>query len=435
MIDLLTRLVTGDAGAVRRRTTWVIGALIAARVAALAYLMFSNQDTIEGGLAGDVHRYVEMSTAHGIPYRDFQVEYPPVTYGLIRLLNGSTLGFTIGAVAVSQFACDIGIAFVLRWVWGVRAQIAYLALGLPLIVYPFIYARIDLFTALLTVVGLALVRKARDVSGGATLAVAVLAKLWPLTIAPILLIERRRKGMISLIITGLVGGIVWLAVAGPLGIQQVLSFRDATGWQVESIPGILWHLRDTSRIKFESGAFRTGLMPLWARPALTLVGLLFIALAWWLAARRRREGADDHVVYALAPLACVLASLIFAPILSPQYIVWMLPFAALVAAQGDVLMARLTLAVTVITTISYVLVPSAAGGALYATLPVLVRNGLLVAMLVVSFQSLARLRSDGTDPVEVEVGAEGYVSDSAVSGSGAAPTSGTEPSEPVIAGL
>ena len=63
-----------------------------------------------------------------------------------------------------------------------------------------------------------------------------------------------------------------------------------------------------------------------------------------MAARRRREGADDHVIYALAPLVSVLSLLIFAPILSPQYVVWMLPFAALVAARGDRLVAGLTAA-------------------------------------------------------------------------------------------
>jgi hypothetical protein len=184
-------------------------------------------------------------------------------------------------------------------------------------------------------------------------------------------------------------------VAGTSGVQQVFSFRDATGWQVESLPGILWHLRDPSRIKFESGAFRTGIMPLWARPALNVVSLVCIAAAWGCAERRRRQGASDDAWYALAPLACVLSLLIFAPILSPQYIVWMLPFTAIVAARGDRLIAYLTLAITTVTTVSYITVPSAAEGALYGTLPVLTRNLLLVALFIVTFQELSGVRRPG----------------------------------------
>ena len=77
----------------------------------------------------------------------------------------------------------------------------------------------------------------------------------------------------------MLGG-AWIAVAGVDGVRQVVSFRDATGWQVESLPGVLWHLRDPSRIKFESGAFRTGIMPLWARPLLTLLSLVAVVGAF-----------------------------------------------------------------------------------------------------------------------------------------------------------
>jgi hypothetical protein len=389
------------------RSSWALAALVVARVAALAYVLLSHQERVDGGIAGDVHRYLEMTTAQGVPYRDFQVEYPPVTYALIKLLSGADLARSIAGVAVSQFVCDLGIAALLRWAWGHRACIAYLLLGVPLMAYPFVYARVDLFTVLLAVGALALVRRGRDIAGGIGLAVAVLAKLWPIALAPVLLVERqavgrdedgggagrpRLSGIIALVATGFVGAVAWAGFAGLSGFQQVLSFREATGWQVESVPGILWHLHDPSRIKFESGAFRTGVMPPWGRPALTLVSLLLVAAAWWLAARRRRAGAGDDVSFADAPLAAVLAVLLFAPILSPQYIVWVLPFAALVAAGGDRVVAALTAAITALTTVTYVLVLDAADGDLHATLPVLLRNVLLVALLVAAFQRLAGVR-------------------------------------------
>jgi hypothetical protein len=130
---------------------WLLVALVAARVAALAYLLLSHQERVDGGIAGDVHRYIEMATAQGVPYRDFQVEYPPLTYALIKLLTGADYARSIAAVAVSQFACDLGIAALVGWGWGRRARLAYLLLGLPLMAYPFVYVRVDLFTALLAV--------------------------------------------------------------------------------------------------------------------------------------------------------------------------------------------------------------------------------------------------------------------------------------------
>ena len=396
-------------------TRGLLVALVLVRVGALAYLLLSHQELVDGGLAGDVKRYMEMATAHGLPYRDFQVEYPPATYLLIKLLSSEDHARSIALIAVSQFLCDLGIAALVGWAWGRRALLGYLLLGLPLMAFPFVYARVDLFSALLAVAGLALLRRGREVPGGIGLATAVLAKLWPLAVAPVLIVERRVKGLVALVVTGAVGALSWAAFAGFSGFQQVLSFREATGWQVESMPGILWHLRDPSRIKFESGAFRTGVIPGWGRPALTLVSIMLVAGAWWLAARRRRTGAGDHVSFAEAPLAAVLAVLLFAPILSPQYIVWVLPFAAIIAARGDRLVGGLALAVSAVTTVTYALVPSAAEGNLYATLPVLGRNLLLVALLVVAFQRLVGVRPetvaagyvDPLDDRQVTVGAPG----------------------------
>jgi len=368
--------------------------LIAVRVVALILLLATDQASQEGGLTGDVRRYQEMATADGTAYADFQVEYPPVTYLAISFLAGDDLATSIAAVAISQFLCDLALAAILWKAWGRRTSAAYLLLGVPLILWPFIYARIDLLAVLLAVAGMALIRRGTASLGAGALAAAVLTKIWPFVLAPILIVERRWRAVASFVVTGLVLAAAWFAVAGVDGVRQVVSFRDATGWQVESLPGVLWHLRDPSRIKFESGAFRTGIMPVWARPLLTVLSLVFVALAWWWADRRRRSGAGDHVVYGWAPLASVLAMLLFAPILSPQYVVWFLPFAAIVVARGDRLVAVLTLAVTALTTVSYPLVLSASEGAVWAILPVLARNMVLVALFVVALQTLAGYRRE-----------------------------------------
>ncbi len=394
MTDTTDQPVARSPAASHRTLRLVIIGLVAVRVLALVLLLASDPASQPGGLTGDVRRYQEMATSDGVAYRDFQVEYPPITYAAISVLANDDLVRSIAAVALSQFLCDLGIAAILWRVWDLRTTAAYLVLGLPLILWPFIFARVDLLAVLLAVAGMALIRRGSSSLGAAGLAAAVLTKIWPFVLAPILVVERRWRAVVSFVVTGLVLAAAWIAVAGVDGVRQVVSFRDATGWQVESLPGVLWHLRDPSRVKFESGAFRTGIMPIWARPLLTVVSLAFVALAWWWADRRRREGAGDHVIYGWAPLASVLAMLLFAPILSPQYVVWFLPFAAIVVARGDRLVGGLTLAVTALTTISYPLVVTASEGAVWAVLPVLARNLTLVALFVVALSSLAGHRTE-----------------------------------------
>jgi hypothetical protein len=382
-------------------------ALVGVRLVALAYLVLSHQERITGGFNGDVFRYIEMARAHGVAYRDFQVEYPPVTYALIKVLTGTDAARGMVTVAVSQVACDLGTAAALGWRWGRPAMRWYLVLGLPFLVYPFPYLRIDLLSVLLAVGAVALVTlppgpsgsgrarpAAAEWAGGALLAAAVLAKVWPLALVPLVVIGRRWRALAAFAAVGAVLGGAWLAVAGPGGVQQVVSFREATGWQVESLAGSLWHLHDPSRLKVESGAFRTGVMPWFARPLLGALSAAFVAGAWGLAARRpgHGRGAGDRVLVAEAPLAAVLALLLFAPILSPQYVVWMLPFAALAAAAGDRTVGHLALAVTALTTASFVFVGAAASGWVAAIALVVARNLVLVALLVVTFQTLSGVR-------------------------------------------
>jgi membrane protein YdbS with pleckstrin-like domain len=295
---------------------------------------------------------------------------------------------------VSQVACDLGIAAVVGARWGRPARRVYLLLGLAFLPYPFPYLRVDLVAVLLATAALALMtRRSARWLGGALLAVAVLAKVWPLALAPALLRRDRRAALLAFGATGLALGGAWWLVAGAAGPAQVLSFRSAEGWQVESIAGSLRHLIDPSGLRLESGAFRTGVMPGFARPLLSGLGAAVVAGAW-LAARR----TADHPVSGAradtdAALAAVSAVLVFAPILSPQYVLWLLPFAAVVTAGGDRLVGWLTALTMGLTTLSCALVGAVATGWRAATAVVVGRNAVLVALLVVALQRVAGVRA------------------------------------------
>lgn len=399
-------MAEGDHGASPPRTRWwwaALAALVAVRVIAVVVLIVVHANERPTMLSGDLDRYNQIATSFGVPYRDFQVEYPPLTYTLIRALHFQGRSMSLAAVAVASLAFDLGTAAVLARGWRARTGIVYLALGLPFVIEPFLYLRVDLLPVFLVAAGLALTRRRYDTAAGGAFALAVLAKIWPFAVLGVLVVERRWKALVA----GAVGGAflmaVWWRQAGTAGLQQVVSFREATGWQTESLPGILWHLRDPSRVKFESGAWRTGIMPVWARPLLTVLSLVFVVLAWWWAWRRSNdpdtsEPDRDLAVYGWAPLAAVLALLIFAPIVSPQYISWILPAAAIVAAVGHRFVGWLTFAITSTTAFTFLMLGEQPQGLLLATVPVLVRNILLVVLFVVV---CLRLRGDGARPATV----------------------------------
>ena len=160
------------------------------------------------------------------------------------------------------------------------------------------------------------------------------AKVWPLALGPLLFVRRRWRGATAWVATGALGLLAWVAWAGISGIDQVVTFRGAKGWQIESIPGILLHMSDPAGSHVEQGAWRTAAaMPWWSRPLLTAATVGVVALAWWTAAAvgaARRDAALEGY----APLLAVLAMLVFSPIISPQYVLWFVPWAAIATVHG-----------------------------------------------------------------------------------------------------
>lgn len=397
---------------------WLVAALVAVRLVSLVGVLLSGQELPNSILGGDARRYAQIITAQGTPYADFEVEYPPVALALIRLTYSPNHLLQLVLLGISQLAIDLGCAALLGWAWGRRTALAYLLLGLPFLFFPFIWLRIDMLSVLLAVLGVVLVHRGKERTGAGLLALAVFAKLWPIALAPLFIVERRWKALVTWAVTGLVLAGAWIAWAGMSGPIEVFSFRGARGWQVESFTGILLHIEDAGRANVEQGAWRTGTMPTWSRPVLTVVSFGFVALAWWWAERRRREGAGDLTAYALAPYACVLSLLIFAPIISPQYLLWLLPFAALLAAHGDRATGWLMALAAFLSTLELALIHGQIDGRWWATGPVVARNVVLVVMLVLALQQLAGVRASracgitlASEPVlaaEVPVQAAGH---------------------------
>ncbi|HSO95373.1 MAG TPA: glycosyltransferase family 87 protein [Acidimicrobiia bacterium] len=364
--------------------------LIAARVAAVPISL--SQDATKGRrkvLTGDVARFHTIALHRKTPYRDFPVEYPPLMLGAIEALDGGSLRTATVATMWSQLLLDLGVAALLFWGWGRRTAFAYLLIGLPFIVYPFLYLRLDLLSVALAVGGLALVRRRRPALGGAALALACFAKIWPVLLAPGLLVRRSWRAVAAFTAVGVAGMVGWVAWAGTDGPIQVLSMRGATGWEIESTVGAVVRAVTGDRVHIDHGAWRAGLMPGWASPLLGVMLFAAVVATWVLADRNRPHGAG--VLDGTAALAAIGSFLLFSPLLSPQFLIWLVPFAAIVAARGDWLIGRLALVIVALSVVDLNVIQELVHtNSWWPQAIVLGRNVLLVTLVGICLARLVR---------------------------------------------
>jgi hypothetical protein len=318
-------------------------------------------------VAADVRLYEEFAERildGGVPYRTFSLEYPPgalPAFLLPALAPGGDYAAAFrglmalcGAVAVAGVAATLAAAGASRrrlWAGTLLAALAPLALG------PTTLDRYDLWPAALVAVALALL-----VAGGARaplalLALAATAKVYPLVLVPAALVWlHRRRGREAAVRAAAWGGAVGAAVllpflvVGPGGIRHTASLLVERPLQIESLGGSLVAALD--RLGVADAAVRTSFGsqnpegaaagPLLA--ASTLLGLAAVVAAWLLLARRR----PDADVLLLGAAAVLCAFVAFGKVLSPQYLIWLVPVVPLVAgrvgaAAGALLLAALGL--------------------------------------------------------------------------------------------
>lgn len=300
----------------------IAGALLIAHVVIAAAIVTWHPDYAE---ADDVARFVQVATHEGMPYRDFYVEYAPAETILIdAAFDTESISRAIGRTAIVSLACDLGIFFLLRRWKGLSTGVAYLALSLPLQVFmPF---RLDLITVVSLVAAFVLAREGKQRSAGALFALAVLFKLWPLVLLPVFALNGWWRSLRWSVAVALAGLGAWVLVAGPDAVRYVTSFRRATGWQVESTVGaVLSVLRYPMRT--EQGAVRVGTIPGWAPPLLTVATVVALVLVW---RKASRSGAVPEGFPALAAVASLTA---LSPVMSAQYVAWLLPWAAIALAE------------------------------------------------------------------------------------------------------
>lgn len=342
----------------------LVSVLIALRLAATLTLVFSpafaNTDDLDGW---DVARFQAIGDADGQAYVDFEVEYPPGSLLLIRAITTLDHGpdrtvTTHRLLAASSLIVDLALAALLHRRWGLRSSITYLTITTPLIFFGLV--RFDLWAALLAAIAaVALAERpaiesnrvtpasmaaeqkvdtpgrphhslALDSLAGSAIAAGALIKVWPALLVVGAIVVRRYRAAVIATGVGTAAGLLWLMVSGSAALDQVLSLRGATGWQIESVGGSLTALFTSQEPELQADAFRIGTMD----PAFVTISRFFaVATAVGLGLLASRSSSVER--FALTILGSVAALLVTAPLLSPQFMLWLAPWAAIAASNGS----------------------------------------------------------------------------------------------------
>jgi hypothetical protein len=315
--------------------------------------------------------FAEPVLSGGLPYRDVAFEYPPLAAPAIALPGLAGTGEEAFRWAFALWTLAAAIAVVL--LCGALAEAGAAGRGsdgpagtdrrrggasparramfaaalMPLLCGALLRTHFDLFPVALLLAGLLLLARERPRAGLAVLGLGAATKLFPLVAVPVALAwlvarGRRREAWQGALACAAVVGVVagGAIVISPDGALDAVQYHLDRPVQVESSPALVLLGVDAvgaGEAESVSSHRSDGLLHPAADATASLfltVLVAFVALLCALVAARRGRGfapagARDLVIAALA--ACAAFAL-FGKVLSPQFVIWVLPLGALAFA-------------------------------------------------------------------------------------------------------
>ncbi len=299
----------------------------------------------------EYHRYGSAIVDGKVPYRDFGVEYPP---GALPAFVTPAVGkpaFTLynREFQVLMALCGAGalaaMALVLRSL-GATLERAAAALGFfalaPLVLGSVILYRYDLWPAALTVAGLAGILAGRERLGFAALGLGIAAKAFPVVVLPPALVyvwrtRGRREALVCLGVAVAVVAVVvvpFLALA-PHGVWESIVHQASRPLQIESLGSAILlaaHHAGGLALTLDSshGSQNLGGALPDAVGAVSSALLAAALVTTWLVAARGPATGERLARYTAASVAAFAA---FGKVLSPQFLIWLLPLVPLVRGR------------------------------------------------------------------------------------------------------
>jgi hypothetical protein len=302
--------------------------------------------------------YGEAMEAGQVPYRDFAVEYPP----------GALPVFLVPALADSDFrvvfewlmalcGCGVVVAVALagrRLGFGF-GTLAFVALS-PLAIGSVILTRFDLWPAMLLSFALAALVHDRLRLGHGLLGAAIAAKLYPVVLLPLTVAyvwrrRGRREGIVCAALAVAVPLLAYLpfAVLAPEGVVRSVGRQLSRPLQIESLgSAILLAAHDLFGAGVEVGSSHGSQNLIGTSPDVFAVALSIAqigVLAWlWIRFARSRE-LPSPATLAVSAAAVLTAFVALGKVLSPQFLIWLVPVVVLArrASANAMLAAALVL--------------------------------------------------------------------------------------------
>jgi Glycosyltransferase family 87 len=304
-------------------------------------------------------RYGEAMVDGQVPYRDFAVEYPPAAlpvFWLPTLGGGDSDDYRRrfeGLMAGLGVASVLLVAALSSSFWApVFVGAAPLALGAVYL------SRFDLWPAVLTLVAIALLLAGRPRIGLGALGLAVAAKLYPAALAPIFVAHvwrtrGRREALFGLgVFLAVLAAIVLpFALISPGGMWDAFWQQGGRPLQIESLgAGLLlaahhlFGLDLTMESSHGSQNLDGGAPDALAVISTLVQAALLIALWVWYA-----RGPATRERFLAACAAAVCAFVAFGKVLSPQFLIWLVPLVPLVWGRRGLVASGVLAAALVLT--------------------------------------------------------------------------------------
>ncbi len=354
-------------------------------------------------LIGDVGLYQRWYTcclSHGaFPVADPMWQYPPGA-GLVVWLAGRLPGSYPDDFAFLAIGCDLAATLLLCAAprrGGSLAGAWYWVCGAPLL-GSMVIGRLDMIPVALSIV--ALRAPGRDGVRGAATGAAAAVKAWPVT-----LLAGTAPGQWRRTLAAAAAVLAATCVIFPGPAASFLAHQAARGVEIESVaatPLMIWRQAGWhGMLVYRYGAWQlSGAGDALARDA-SRAGLILVAaavVAWCVLIARRARWRPEFA--ADAPLAATLLVLVAGPVLSPQYLLWVVGLAAACLATGRTTQRPVALAVLCIVVLTMVVFPvgwqSLLKGSGAITAVLVARNTLLVMTAAASCWRLLRAAAPPT---------------------------------------
>lgn len=358
--------------------------------------------------------YGERMAGGELPYRDVPIEYPPAALPFFALpaavssgLDGFRLAFELLLLGCAASILALVDAVLRRMgaSWRRRtAALSFVALA-PLALGRVAWERYDLWPAALAAAGVAALLAGRLRLSAAALGLGAAAKLFPLALLPLLAIVawRQRGRREALLVTAVALAVLvacWapFLVSSPRGAIEPVVRQVERPLQIESVGAtLLLTAREAAGVSVgvESSYGSTNLGG--RRADLVAAGMVALAAAClaliWLAAARGAPAAG----VACASLAAVV---VFGKVLSPQFLLWLVPLAVLLGGRLGLAVCALLGGALLVTNVvfpeRYLELIRLDSGAIWL---VAARNALLVGLLVLLLRWLRYARQPPVSPL------------------------------------